>query len=101
MLKQITIATLIATTPAMAVSNNDLHAPGSFIIANGVNLYLHKTRPEMTFGQRWLWSFGACMAVGVTVEAYQGISGTGVADVKDLGRDAVGCALQWKWEWKF
>ena len=98
MIKSITIASLIATTPAMAVTNDDLHAPLSFVISNSVNLYLYKTRPNLTHWQRWKRSFGACMAVGVAVEAYQSASGTGVADVNDLARDAAGCALQWKWK---
>ena len=100
-MKHLIITALLAATPTHAASNNDLHAPLSAVIANGTNLYLYKKNPELTFGQRWVRSFGTCMAVGVAVEAYQGISGSGTADVNDLGRDAIGCALQWKWEWRF
>jgi len=94
-------AALALTGPAQAYDRNQLHAPGSAIIANSVNLYLYKTKPDLTYGQRWLRSFGACMAVGVSVEAYQGLSGNGTADLKDLGRDAIGCALQFNFEWRF
>jgi len=97
----ITAATLALSFPAQAYDRNQLHAPGSALIANGVNLYLYKTKPELTYRQRWLRSFGACMLVGVGVEAYQGLSGNGQADINDIGRDAIGCALQFNFEWRF
>lgn len=101
-MKHIITALLITNAPAMAeIKNDDLHAPGSFIISNSVNLYLFKTRPDLTYWQRYKRSFAACMAVGVGIEAIQGISGSGTADWSDVGRDAIGCTLQINWEWKW
>lgn len=93
-MKGLLVAAVLALTPvtAYAEKNDKYHVGIGALTAAMSSTYFNKYRQQLTPLQKVLRTYRNCVLVGGGLEIFQGVSGTGVADFRDVGTTLIGCA---------